>query len=464
MSQVIDYVKNPEKTEGMSKESLKDLVQYVGRPGATEKGELVTGLWCDPEKALEQMMSVKMRWGKEGGTIAYHGYQSFAEGEVTPKLAHEIGVELAERLWGDRYQVLIATHTDKQSHIHNHFVINTVSFIDGKKFRRTPQDYDAMRTESDKLCSEKLLSVIKEPKSKGVGYREWKEAKEGFASSVRSLIRKDIDLAISESASWNDFLESMEGFGYRFKLYKKDGELLERPSLLPPEGECFMRFYKLGAGYDVDQILDRILFHKEKPELAYTARQAQLVSAYWRMNKPRKTPRTLEGLYQRYIFELRVVKKWPHIRRALPMETRVAAARLASYERQHKLLKENGIETLRELNAFRDNVAEQLSHAEKQRGAIRSELRGSRRGSDDGRSAALLLSLKEVSGRISQLRWALKDSNEIADRSLSMRQEIDAIDAKWEDYKRKNPALEEVHDKKVPGLRKIKTKEWEEQL
>ena len=105
-------------------------------------------------------MAVKKRFGKDNGVMAYHGYQSFAPGEATPEAAHEIGVRLAERLWGDRYQVLVATHLDKESHLHNHFVVNSVSFLDGLRYYRSEKDYYAMRRESDRLCLEYGLSVL----------------------------------------------------------------------------------------------------------------------------------------------------------------------------------------------------------------------------------------------------------------------------------------------------------------
>ena len=126
--------------------------------------QLVTGIHCAPATVRQEMQAVKKRFGKERGIIAYHGYQSFAPGECTPEQAHEIGVKLARQLWGERYQVLVATHLDRENHLHSHFVINTVSFVDGKKFYRSGQDYRAMREASDALCREYGLSVLEKPK------------------------------------------------------------------------------------------------------------------------------------------------------------------------------------------------------------------------------------------------------------------------------------------------------------
>ena len=471
LSQVIEYVKNPEKTiEDFSElyaekrtkaETLSQVLSYAGRGEATEGGAFVSGINCDPEKAFSEMLAVKDRFRKTEGTIAYHGYQSFAEGEVSPEQAHRIGVELARNLWGDRYQVLVTTHLDKASHLHNHFVINTVSFVDGKKFYRSKKDYAAMRHESDRLCRQEELSVIERPKAKGVPYPEWRAGKEDLAGSVRGLIRRDIDLAISESNSFSEFLRSMEGFGYRFKLYRMDGDLLERPSILAPGAERYMRFYKLGSGYDLDSILDRILGGRAMG-LAYTSRETQLVSAYWRMNVRRYKRLGLQGLFDRYIFELKVVKKWPHIRRALPMETRAAAARLASYERQHRLLKDNGIGSLSELQEYREGKQQEMRQAVSERQRIRMSLKDLRRGQEVEGAKEALLELREVSGKIGIIRRQLKDVEEIAERSVKMADEMHRIDEQAEQFERLHPEPEaepsgrmsEVKNKKQKRSRK----------
>lgn len=176
IGKVLIYAENPDKTiaespiaipDGVNTDSLEDVIMYAAREDATNKKQYVTGINCHPETAREEMMNVKGDYAKTGGVIAYHGYQSFSEGEVTPELAHEIGVKLAERLWGDKYQVLVATHLDKQSHIHNHFVLNTVSFVDGRKYFRSVGDYQRMQDESDRLCLEYGLSIVEIPTGKG---------------------------------------------------------------------------------------------------------------------------------------------------------------------------------------------------------------------------------------------------------------------------------------------------------
>ena len=118
--------------------------------------QYVSGVNCAPTTAREEMIAVKKRFGKEDGIVAFHGYQSFAPGECNPAMAHEIGKKLAEELWGGQYQVLIATHLDKANHLYNHFVVNSVSFLDGKRYHRTNQDYRDMQTVYVKNTSYRL--------------------------------------------------------------------------------------------------------------------------------------------------------------------------------------------------------------------------------------------------------------------------------------------------------------------
>lgn len=267
IGKVLLYAENPDKTTspetipspaGVNRDTLEDVIAYAGREEATNQRQLVTGINCNAGTARSEMMAVKKRFRKEDGTIAYHGYQSFREGEVTPEQAHRIGIRLAEELWGSRYQVLVATHLDKASHIHSHFVINTVSFVDGKKFYRSNGDYARMREASDRLCREYGLSVIRRPEGKGKNYSEWSAEKNGKPTN-RSQIRADIDRAIGGALTENEFFDALEEMGYELKLTAASGKALQRPSLRPQGSERFYRFDRLGEEYTLDAIESRIL-------------------------------------------------------------------------------------------------------------------------------------------------------------------------------------------------------------
>ena len=133
---VINYARNPEKTtdkaaaDVAAMHAVKNVMEYTTNDIKTEQRKYVTGIDCSEETAASEFMSTKILWNKTGGRQCYHGYQSFAQDEVTAEVAHEIGVKLAKRLWGDRFEVLVATHLNTGHH-HSHFVINSVSFADG---------------------------------------------------------------------------------------------------------------------------------------------------------------------------------------------------------------------------------------------------------------------------------------------------------------------------------------------
>lgn len=233
LGKMVVYIENPDKTEnpaffereGMSEaqaQALDDVIEYAADKSKTQvAGErdmplrrFVSGVNCSPNTARDEKMAVKKHFGKETGTVAYHGYQSFAPGEATPEIAHEIGVKLAQRLWGDRYQVLVATHLDKANHLHNHFLLNTVSFLDGKKFYRSEQDYQRMRSASDQLCREYGLSVIENPqRGNSKHYGEW-QAEQEQRPTWRGIVQTDVDEAIRQSMTERQFFDTLRRKGY----------------------------------------------------------------------------------------------------------------------------------------------------------------------------------------------------------------------------------------------------------
>lgn len=135
LKEVIDYARNPDKTTDKKflDEDLWAALRYVENDDKTDRCMYVSGINCPKQRAYEYMMATKRRYGKLGGNIAYHGYQSFVSGEVTPEEAHAIGLETARRMWGKDYEVVVTTHLNTDN-LHNHIVINSVSFRTGRKF------------------------------------------------------------------------------------------------------------------------------------------------------------------------------------------------------------------------------------------------------------------------------------------------------------------------------------------
>ena len=250
---LLNYASNPEKTANPNLEDLKQLVNYARNPDKTEKMYFVQAINCLPELAYESMMETKRRYGKYGGIVAYHGYQSFKPGEVTPEECHEIGLKLALELWGDDYEVLIATHVDK-SHCHNHFCVNSVSFKNGAKFRCTRSYHSlVMAPASDKLCEKYGLSVIKYKQSKRIPYAAYLAEKNGKVSN-RTLLKLDIDDAILDCSTPQHLQFALARRGYTYLR----GKEYKHPCVIAKGWKRPVRIDSLGDRYTTDAIEKRI--------------------------------------------------------------------------------------------------------------------------------------------------------------------------------------------------------------
>ena len=150
---MIDYAENPDKTidKKYVDTDLYAALQYAADDKKTDERMYVSGINCNAKRAYERMTATKKRFGKTGGNVAYHGYQSFQTGEVTPEEAHKIGMETARRMWGGNYEIVVTTHLNTDN-IHNHFVINSVSFKTGRKFENHISDHYRLREISDAVC------------------------------------------------------------------------------------------------------------------------------------------------------------------------------------------------------------------------------------------------------------------------------------------------------------------------
>lgn len=165
---------------------MQTVLDYISQDNKVKEKKYVTCLNCDAFNPLKSMQMTKKLFHDYKRIVAFHGYQSFKIGEVNANIAHEIGVKLAQKVFGNRYEVVVSTHLDKD-HIHNHILLNSTSFIDGKRFCNTKKDYWNMRNTSDELCKEYGLSIIEDPSydSKKLNYHVMK--------TYMNDIKKDID-------------------------------------------------------------------------------------------------------------------------------------------------------------------------------------------------------------------------------------------------------------------------------
>ena len=411
---VLDYAANPEKTDLMS------LLRYATQQRKTtvkEEGvplkQLVTGIHCAPATARQEMQAVKKRFGKEKGVIAYHGYQSFAPGECTPKMAHEIGVKLAQQLWGNRYQVLMATHLDREDHLHSHFVINTVSFVDGKKFHRTGQDYRAMREASDTLCREYGLSIIETPQpGKSKHYAEHRAEQQG-KPTWRSLIKRDVDTALRQSMTERQFFRALQQMGYEVKV---GADISVRP-----KGR--ERFFRLGRNLGVDYTpagIRQRLLGQSRPEREYPP-QPRKVKFHGKM-KPARKATGFRALYYHYCYLLGI---FPRNKRRLPRRVspalREELLKGERFSQEVRLLSRYKIDTVELLEGHRGKVVEKLDNLISQRAALYRQFRTVRVQSDPERKDRVKQEISTLTGQIKKLRKEVALCEDIARRSERMR-------------------------------------------
>ena len=443
LGKVVIYAENPEKTANPKfyadreltehdGQQLTDVIRYaVNSEKTQEKGNedgtplhrFVSGINCSPATARDEMLAVKKRFGKKDGTVAYHGYQSFAPGEATPELAHEIGVKLATRLWGDRYQVIIATHLDKENHLHNHFVVNTVSFADGIKYHRTKKDYHEMQTVSDALCREYGLSVIEQPQQgRGKQYGEWR-AEQEQRPTWRGLIRTDIDEAIRQAMTERQFFDALRKKGYAVKVGKDI-------SIRPPGKERFVRLMRnFGEDYSIEQIRRRILSQtraEKKP--SEPTRQVIRIRLFGSL----KTARKLAGfraLYVHYCYLLGIFPKNrpQQSRKRMHFLLREDLLKLDAITAETRLLIGHRIDTAEQLFSYRDKVNGKIEALTSDRKQLYKAQRTAAVKSDSEKTAEVKDRISALSKELATLRKEVSLCDDIAERSGVIKEKIKAV-------------------------------------
>lgn len=431
LGKVVIYVENPDKTtnsgffrnEAQSPEGsqgLDDVIAYAVNSRKTEQHRedadilerFVSGVNCHPATARAEMLAVKKRFGKEDGTIAYHGYQSFAPGEATPEIAHKIGVELAQRLWGNRYQVVVATHLDKANHLHNHFVLNTVSFVDGKKYFRSAKDYRELQATSDAICREYSLSVIENPQpGKGKHYGEWR-AEQEQRPTWRGLVRSDIDDAIRQSMTERQFFDALHRKGYEIKVGKDI-------SVRPPGKERFVRLARnFGEGYTLEGIRKRIL---EQTKAVHPLPEPVSRPTHYRLSgnwHSRKKVTGFRALYFHYCYLLGVFpRKKQQNHKRLHFLLREDLIKLDAVTQEARLLAANRIDTVQQLSSYQSGLESRMEAVTSQRKQLYRKLRTVAVQSDEAASVETSAAITALSKELCQLRREVKLCSDIAMRS-----------------------------------------------
>ena len=401
LGHVLQYAEDAEKTENaawsrVDYQAMRDVMDYAMNDAKTEKQYYVSGWNCMPDTAREEMQMTKRQFGKEDGILAFHGYQSFKPGEVTPEIAHEIGLKLAQELWPD-HQVIVATHLDK-AHIHSHFVVNSVSLY-GRKFNACKASYRQMREASDRLCREYGLSVIAQPeKNPRKHIAEWQAERAG-EQTWRSIIREDMDYAIRYSMTMEQFYTAMKKKGY---IFEQRGSFLRVKAI---GMQRFVRLQSLGKGYTETAIRQRILRHRYpeiEPRQPKPQKQYARIQGDFRLSKI--TWKGLRALYFFYLRKLREARNNP--KRSYPYVLKEDLRHLHVLSEQAKFLNRYKLDTGEQVQALQKTLTEKLSKLQSERTELYNERR--RVGTTEEWKQEIEDRLKALSDTNKQLRRDLK--------------------------------------------------------
>ena len=419
LSQLIAYVANVEKTiEKFDDETLKALVSYGIDDLKTEERKLVTPINCTVENAPTEMARLNSMSKSKSDTVAYHAYQSFARGEVDAETAHQIGIRLANELWGDKdFLVVVATHVNTGT-IHTHFAIGATA-RNLVRYHDCNETYRMMREASDRLCLEYGLSVIKNPqrgKTRHIG--EIKAEQEGRLTK-RDIIRRDMDTAIKHCLRIQEFYNLFQSLGYTLEWR---GQYLR---IRPDNSTKFFRMDKLGEGYtyeDVQQrIKDNLLNRRIIPYAPY---------------KPKEKPKGLVALYIHYCYLLgELPKQKPNNREAYAViKEDVRRARM--YNEEAKLLGKYNINTAEELSSFTEGLSNKFKELAYKRAKLRNKLR---RMHDTETMQPIKDEISQLSLQMAELRKQMRLCEDIAVRSGVIERVVNTIDIPDKDLQRRNP-------------------------
>ena len=346
---VIGYIAKNEKVNEDLYLDLHKEIEYISNDSKTEQRLFVDGINCDSKNAKEEFYLVKERFNKLDGIIAFHAIQSFKEEDMNPEDAHSIGLELANQMWGDRFQVVVATHLDKK-HFHNHFLINSVSFIDGKKYYDTRTSYAEFRDLSNQICAKHNLHYMEERLTKsGINYSNYLKKENNYSKQTRS----DVDLAIALSNSYPEFKTILENMNY---------EVDERANKLSVRSLEYGRSIRIerrfGEDYTIDNIKKRIIgiyLPESKKHYKNYFQRDEVIDNLFKLN--------CKGLAMRYIKYLKLLNNYPSYikRNKVSFEMQRDVMKMESISNQAILLAKNNITNEDELMSLYVNIKNEIN-------------------------------------------------------------------------------------------------------
>ena len=417
---VLDYAANAKKTDADIEKyhALDGVIDYAADGDKTEKCFYVSGVNCLPENAKEAFAATQKRYGKTIGKVAYHMYQSFAEGEVDAQTAHDIGVKLAEEVFGDRFEALVATHLNTD-HFHNHIVINAVSWKDGLKYNDCNATYAKIREVSDRLCREYGLSVIEHPQGKGMSYGEWKSEQEGVPT-LRSSIRAAIDLAIKCSVTMPQFVNAMVDMGFIIDESGKHAKIRHAGT------ERFVRFKSLGEGYSIEEIIKRVYANNGRAKLELPE-QDDPQNVFEGEEEPVRIM-TYIPLFRSYNRAMKIAKERPYTNFRIYYLVRQDFSAQRLYEDTLDLLVDHNLKTGQDVIDYKAEAMRQIDENYRLRNEMRNHLRRAEAARDLVEADKARYNIWVCTMRLSKLRREVTTCDEVLERSRHIRDNLKRIE------------------------------------
>ena len=420
LKDIIDYAENPDKTTEKEylDDDLYDALRYVENDDKTDRKMYVTALNCSKSMAYEQMVAVKRKYGERGKVVAYHGYQSFSAGEVTPEEAHRIGIETAKCMWGDRFQVIVTTHLNTNN-LHNHFVINSVSFKDGGKYRNSIEQHYEIREVSDAVCRQYGKYVLDNSSFYGGKSRGDYWAEKKGQPTHRDMLKRDIEYCLSVSYTRKTFYQQLHGLGYEIDF-----------SRMSVKGKGWDRAVRLrGIGY-TDEVIEKRLNDHYSEGWAF-------VRDVWNVNLPKKNKSILLSYiahelgynieHSHDVAEIYIDLLFLIIIEALRAVKEIKNTVIMSVELRHKVkdfkqliydynfLREADIHTLPQLDKYIESSQTKIKELEHERSLLRNKVR---RETDPAVLADNRAARSEITNKhIEPLRKKLKRAEKIREKS-----------------------------------------------
>ena len=421
----LSYIGNPEKTRnrGFSeadRQALADIIAYAADEKKTEKQYFTTGINCDVENAREQFNITKLSFNKTGGIVCGHCMQSFDGYEVTPEEAHEIGVQMSKELWGDRFQIVVATHLNTNN-VHNHIVFNSVSFVDGKRFHFCTEETMRIRAVSDRICRERNLSVIEHPEGKRVPYSLYKMEKAGMPTRY-NVARQALDEAISVSANMEEFKSELKKRGYLYQFNPRR----KYWTVTPPGWTKAIRTDRLGDQYTREMILQRVFSNDIGVRMQRMRNECRSTNHYDLKRRIDKIMGRsgLEKLYLRYCYELGYLPKYRQNPVRLHAVLKEELLKCDLYSEEAKFLARYNISTEEDLEKKMKSLMEDYSSISAQRSELRQKLR---RKMPVEEEAQCREKVRELTAELKDTRKELKLCRDIRERSGQVERNLETV-------------------------------------